>query len=935
MKRLIILSLLTLFIAGCDKKGGGDTPQTPLQIDSKNLVVEGSYVAGQELNDLCKIAIPYSKSPGVSAKVIAPQVNGIQIAEQTVTLSEGSGTAKVDITGTPVAEMETVLNIKVTADGKDFTGKVTITVIADPGPTEIIFTLEDDPIMGFTETVVRNFTVEPAEAAVLMTSTANENLDVLIDNNEDGTGTVTFTPKGIFLSLDVEISASFGSITPEKATVHVNQFNTGTGTAESPYEVETDNHFAMIPYGPGKAFKLMDDFKLETWAPLGTQSAKFTGVFDGNGKTVEFTLDMPEDDNVAFFGFIGSSGVVKNLTLKGSVTGNSNVAALAADNAGDVSENNDVSDVLVTGSNNVAAVAASGTNKDEKVITFTDVPDSIDIEMGESGKTVDLGVAPFDAYIDLSKSPEGSELAYDSETGKLTIEKSEALFKNGDIEFTVSLAGEGDGANVKSTLKVIPVTAVKMYESGTGIEDDPYVVINKAQFMMVFSRFENTHIKLAGDIEFEPGTFNSNGVYTAREWTVAAKNTEFSGSIDGNGHKIIGLTDPLVSLLTGTIQNIHFVNAHLARNDRNLGIVAEFSGEGAKILNCTATGKIFRDGGARGDNPQGGLVAEIQGGTIIDNCYVNLDMSYVPSCWGGIVGRISTPASGTSSTISNCTSEGSIFVDQAQSKIGGILGRKASGATGDVIKNCRSTMSIRASGNDGKGEHSNMIGGIFGAMQPSYSATSPALVINECVFEGTIIGGYQLGGIAGVGPSLTNCMVIGQGPASETPTIKGLQGKNGAVSGIMSSSKGFITNCIVYNAAIQGPPASARQSAGIVCTRDGATFTVNGCVVANTSVTAPDEETAPGGGRAITGDNVSQITSTNNYRYNITYSDGSAFVPLNPDARNQDGAAMTSENFTQSWFEALGYDFTDVWKWDSAKNIPVLKNAGSTIQPPL
>ena len=63
---------------------------------------------------------------------------------------------------------------------------------------------------------------------------------------------------------------------------------------------------------------------------IGSQSMPFTGVFDGNGKTISnFTIEKAGEENVGFFRVI-CGGEVKNLTLQNvSVTGKKNVGAVA------------------------------------------------------------------------------------------------------------------------------------------------------------------------------------------------------------------------------------------------------------------------------------------------------------------------------------------------------------------------------------------------------------------------------------------------------------------------------------------------------------------------------------------------------------------------------------------------------------------------------
>lgn len=55
------------------------------------------------------------------------------------------------------------------------------------------------------------------------------------------------------------------------------------------------------------------------WTPIGTDSSKYTGTFDGNGHTISGLYINSTAANTGLFGCIGTNAVVKNLTLADSV----------------------------------------------------------------------------------------------------------------------------------------------------------------------------------------------------------------------------------------------------------------------------------------------------------------------------------------------------------------------------------------------------------------------------------------------------------------------------------------------------------------------------------------------------------------------------------------------------------------------------------------
>ena len=58
-----------------------------------------------------------------------------------------------------------------------------------------------------------------------------------------------------------------------------------------------------------------------TWTPIGSYSKQYTGTFDGNGKTIHGLT-------ATLFGYNGTGSLVKNLTVNGTVTGESNVGGI-------------------------------------------------------------------------------------------------------------------------------------------------------------------------------------------------------------------------------------------------------------------------------------------------------------------------------------------------------------------------------------------------------------------------------------------------------------------------------------------------------------------------------------------------------------------------------------------------------------------------------
>ena len=80
----------------------------------------------------------------------------------------------------------------------------------------------------------------------------------------------------------------------------------------------------------GKTITLKNDIQLDSsynWIPIGTMDNKFTGTFDGNGKTVSnlmFDQSMATDAVLAGFFGVVDGATIKNLTVAGNITAYTN-----------------------------------------------------------------------------------------------------------------------------------------------------------------------------------------------------------------------------------------------------------------------------------------------------------------------------------------------------------------------------------------------------------------------------------------------------------------------------------------------------------------------------------------------------------------------------------------------------------------------------------
>lgn len=117
------------------------------------------------------------------------------------------------------------------------------------------------------------------------------------------------------------------SINNNSQSVSIREFSGGSGTPDDPYLISNNVQLDMINDNLDASYKLISniDLKGTAYYPIGTIENPFTGIFDGNGYSIDNlnfnSLKYDETQKTmtpttGVFGTIGNNGVVKNLTLK-------------------------------------------------------------------------------------------------------------------------------------------------------------------------------------------------------------------------------------------------------------------------------------------------------------------------------------------------------------------------------------------------------------------------------------------------------------------------------------------------------------------------------------------------------------------------------------------------------------------------------------------
>ena len=127
-----------------------------------------------------------------------------------------------------------------------------------------------------------------------------------------------------------------------KASATETVFSGGSGTESDPYVlagasdfIQLSNKVAGGEEYDGKYFTISDQetepIELSTengFSPIGKKGHVFYGSLDGNGKTIDLNLNLPEQSDVGLLGYCSGS-YIKNLTVTGSVKGCSFVGGIA------------------------------------------------------------------------------------------------------------------------------------------------------------------------------------------------------------------------------------------------------------------------------------------------------------------------------------------------------------------------------------------------------------------------------------------------------------------------------------------------------------------------------------------------------------------------------------------------------------------------------
>ncbi|MBQ5717365.1 MAG: hypothetical protein IIV63_06290, partial [Clostridia bacterium] len=293
-------------------------------------------------------------------------------------------------------------------------------------------------------------------------------------------------------------------------------------------------------------------------------------------------------------------------------------------------------------------------------------------------------------------------------------------------------------------------TVATEFESGSGTEANPYIIVNAEQLALMSTNIAagtdaGAYYKLGADITLNEGVLDADYNLNSGTFTSWTSGGTFSGVFDGDGHTIYGFYSTqqnggLFSTVKGTIKNLKMKDAAYKLTWTVFGILAS-KVSGATIENVEVDGAIIGNQTGNDQQSRGIMVGRGSAdfiGCIVRGKVVSTNVATVQRC-GGFIG-----VADSTTNFTNCVN----YADLGDlSQVGGFAGL----STGAInFTDCINYGNITSStayasylGNSAEG-HSSAAGGFVGVVYKGHPN------FTRCANEGTIIGDSYAGGLIGV-----------------------------------------------------------------------------------------------------------------------------------------------------------------------------------------
>lgn len=665
------------------------------------------------------------------------------------------------------------------------------------------------------------------------------------------------------------------------------------------------------------------------WIPIGTKEAPYMGTFDGQGHAIKGLTITTKADNLGFFSFIGSTATVKNVSFTGAKVLGNKQAAIVAGQAENATISNVYVSGIVTGYDHVgtivgdargdANVDADGTNISNCVSTAAAF--SSTYQAGGIAGWTNLGVFENNVAYGAVTAPNGGAAGICS-----MIDGSGSASFVGNVSAVPYIKG---GNNRTS--------GILGWKNGSGcaiVDDSQNFTSEGTQY------YVNGNLTAAADIKFDENNEGLNGIVTsvadlktAATYTAAGFNADVWNLVDGQYPTLktqaamenaIYTAQAPVRYVVGTEYDTQAASA--------LGSAVTITSSNPSVIAVEGTVLKFE---AQGD----AVVTFTAAATDVAPAFTTT----LPITVGDINYAITTPADLMAvkyNMAGNFTLENDIDMTGVDFTPIGIEGNtsvaKFTGTfdgKGHIIKGLKYD-------NADKGEV-----GLF-------SQTENATITNLGIEGAHFVGNANVGGIVGrmYGGITANCATLNS-YIEGRDHVASIAGEINNTQEGETYNGGTVSNCFA-DAVVK---SREFQAGGIVGTITCGTVENNlftgtvddrGC--ATGMVALVDRNDAPSiirnnvvAASHLYGD-VQRIVNTagrdkaqleNNYVLNTTYCGANAknagVMENATDANSANGAnAELDQLRSQSFYEELGFDFADAWKFlDGAegKTYPVLK----------
>ena len=478
--------------------------------------------------------------------------------------------------------------------------------------------------------------------------------------------------------------------------------NSGEGDAATGYSGKYFKLGADIAYGH-KTDNEAGAATESNYTAIGNSGKLFCGHFDGQGHTVSgIRIYSDADSNQGLFGQTGTGANVHHVHLTDArIKGYENVGGIVGLKSGGTVSNCTVTETAITATAYYGTICGKNSNgtltnnyyrhstangnatnvgcQGDDVTTSNGAMPAYAVTLGEGVNILTAMAAGLGFSYD--SDGDGQAENYWREGAQLTLADLPTEVPEGYvISYTVTQTADGTditGNALNGTTLTVPyadvtvtMTLTAIPWSGTGTENDPWVIIYPSQLDLLAQRvnsgtgdddaatgYKGKYFVLGADIAYshaeqEGGEYESN-------YTAIGNGNTFCGNFDGQGH---------------TVSGIRIYKAGNNGSDVDQGLFGKSSGNirGITLADARITGYINYDpslGGIVGANS--GTVSDCHvAATVTIRAYLNHYYSYK---LGGIVGE-------NKGTVSDCTSAATLTTNESSLAYhGGIAGYNYSG----------------------------------------------------------------------------------------------------------------------------------------------------------------------------------------------------------------------------------------------------------------